>query len=192
MNTPHQADTFPRLLLQNAAQLGDKTALREKAFGIWQAWTWGEMKDEIFAFAAGLHQLGFTAEAKLAVAGANRPRMYWGMTAAQCLRGIPVPIYPDAASAEMAHVLTHADVEFLLAEAQEQVDKALEIAAQADQAPHLAHIIYDDGRGLERYAARHDDGHADGYGDGKRESTCTPSPIYSSAVGPPWRCIRTC
>ncbi len=146
--TTHLADTFPKLLIDNAARLADKVAVREKAFGIWQAWTWRQMKDEIFAFAAGLSQLGFGAGDKLAVIGRNRPRMYWGMTAAQCLRGIPVPVYQDSAAKEMAFVLAHAGVRFVLAEDQEQVDKALEIA---EQLPSLEQIIVDDGRGLRDY-----------------------------------------
>jgi len=54
------ADTLPKLLLRNAAQLADRPALREKEFGIWQAWTWAQMKEEICAFAAGLAAIGFT------------------------------------------------------------------------------------------------------------------------------------
>jgi len=144
------ADTFPKLLVQNAARLGGRPAVREKEFGIWQAWTWAQMKEEIFAFAAGLADVGFAAGDKLAVIGGNRPRMYWGMTAAQCLRGVPVPVYQDSVAAEMAFVLAHAEARFVLAEDQEQVDKVLEAAAEL---PHVAGIIVDDTRGLRDYAA---------------------------------------
>lgn len=145
---PAAADTFPKLLLDNAAQLARRPALREKQFGIWQAWTWAQMKDEIFALAAGLRGIGFAARDKLAVIGGNRPRMYWGMTAAQCLRGIPVPVYQDSVAAEMAFILSHAEARFVLAEDQEQVDKVLEVAAQL---PHVESIIVDDMRGLRGY-----------------------------------------
>lgn len=144
------ADTFPKLLVQNAARLGGRPAVREKEFGIWQAWTWAQMKEEIFAFAAGLADVGFAAGDKLAVIGGNRPRLYWGMTAAQCLRGVPVPVYQDSVAAEMAFVLAHAEARFVLAEDQEQVDKVLEAAAEL---PHVAGVIVDDTRGLRDYAA---------------------------------------
>ena len=152
MTTQHQQaqpDTFPKLLLRNAAQFADRPAVREKAFGIWQEWTWAQVREEVFAFAAGLAQLGFAEGDKLAVIGGNRPRMYWGMTAAQVLRGIPVPVYQESAAAEIQYVLEHAEAKFVLAENQEQVDKALEIAANL---PGIARIIYDDGRGLRDYA----------------------------------------
>lgn len=147
---PPSADTFPKLLIANAARLGERTAVREKEFGIWQAWTWRQVQDEVLAFAAGLDALGFTPGDKLGIVGRNRPRLYWGMTAAQCLRGIAVPIYQDSVVEEMEYVLTHAEVRFVLAEDQEQVDKVLEIA---DRLPHLAGIIYDNGRGLQGYDA---------------------------------------
>ena len=147
------ADTFPKLLLDNAARLADQAAVREKAFGIWQVWSWRRMRSEIFAFAAGLDALGFAPGDKLAIIGRNRPRMYWGMTAAQCLRGIPVPVYQDSVAEEMEYVLAHAEVKFVLAEDQEQVDKVLEIAAnRAGGLPGIEKIIYDDGHGLADYA----------------------------------------
>ena len=40
-------DTIPKLLLQNAKQHASRPAFREKAFGIWQTWTWQQTKDEI-------------------------------------------------------------------------------------------------------------------------------------------------
>ena len=57
--TSGSADTFPKLLIENARRFGDRPAIREKDFGIWQAWTWGQMKDEIAAMTAGLHAFGF-------------------------------------------------------------------------------------------------------------------------------------
>ena len=143
------ADTFPKLLIRNAERLADRPAVREKAFGIWQVWSWRQVKGEVFAFAAGLDALGFAPGDKLAIIGRNRPRMYWGMTAAQCVGGIPVPVYQDSVVEEMEYVLDHAEVRFVLAEDQEQVDKALEIA---EKLPRIEHIIYDDGRGLKDYA----------------------------------------
>ena len=106
------------------------------------------MKNEIFLFANGLASMGFKRGDKIAIVGRNRPRLYWGMTAAQCLGGIPVPVYQDSVAEEMAYVLNHAEVGFALVEDQEQVDKVLEVQAQC---PSLKTIIYDDPRGLRDY-----------------------------------------
>ncbi len=141
-------DTFPKQLMSNAEKFADRPAIREKAFGIWQTWSWREMRDEIFSLANGLHKLGFQRGDKMAIVGVNRPRLYWGMCAAQCLGGIPVPIYADSIAEEMQYVLNHAGVHFVLAEDQEQVDKVLEIKEQCET---VSHIIYDDVRGLRDY-----------------------------------------
>ncbi|MGI9317198.1 MAG: AMP-binding protein, partial [bacterium] len=77
-------DTFPKLLIHNAQRFANRPAVREKEFGIWQSWTWSEVKDEVFSFAAGLEVLGFAAGDKVAIIGRNRPRLYWSITAAQC------------------------------------------------------------------------------------------------------------
>ena len=141
-------DTFPKLLILNAQRFGDRPAVREKEYGIWQTWTWKEVKEEVFALAAGLRELGFAPGDKLAIIGRNRPRLYWGITAAQCLGGIPVPVYADSVAEEMEFVLNHAGVRFVLAEDQEQVDKVLEVGESVET---LDQIIYDDPRGLREY-----------------------------------------
>ena len=41
------ADTVPKLLLSNAQRIGDRPAIREKALGIWQTWTWAQVLDEV-------------------------------------------------------------------------------------------------------------------------------------------------
>ena len=90
-------DTFPKLLLRHAEAIGDHPAIREKDLGIWQAWTWREMRDEVEWLACGLAQAGLTRGAHIAIIGSNRPRLYWTIVAAQSLGAIPVPFYEDAA-----------------------------------------------------------------------------------------------
>ena len=141
-------DTFPKLLLSNAARFGNKDAMREKEFGIWQSWTWRQLSEDVQDLASGLAELGFRRGDKLAIIGDNRPRLYGAMCAAQALGGVPVPMYQDAAAAELAFVVEHAEVRFAIAEDQEQVDKLLEIK---DSCPLLQFIIYVDPRGVSKY-----------------------------------------
>ncbi len=144
----NMTDTFPKLLIRNADTLGDKTAIREKYLGIWQSWSWREKRDEIFALANGLAALGFKRGDKLAIIGSNRPRLYWGICAAQCLGGIPVPVYQDSVAEELQFVLDHAETSFVLAEDQEQVDKVLEVKPNCRS---LKMVILSDSRGLRDY-----------------------------------------
>ncbi|MDN4591543.1 long-chain fatty acid--CoA ligase [Xenophilus aerolatus] len=147
------ADTFPRLLLAHAKQQPDAPAVREKDLGIWQTWRWAQAATEVREIACGLASLGFTVGHNLAIVGANRPHLYFAVIAAQCLRGVPVPLYQDAVASEMVFMLDDAAVEFVVVEDQEQVDKLLEcrdLQAQAGQA-RIRHIVYDDPRGLRNY-----------------------------------------
>lgn len=142
------ADTFPKLLLENAGRIGDRPASREKDLGIWQTWSWSQVADDIRALACGLAAMGFQRGDKLIIVGDNRPRLYWAMTAAQAVGGVPVPVYQDSAAKEMAFVVEHADARFALAEDQEQVDKLLEIR---ETVSGLEQIVYSDPRGLRNY-----------------------------------------
>src|SRR4029450_8446159 len=147
-NVAGPADTFPKLLLHHARERGDRPAIREKDYGIWQTWTWSQVADAVRVLACGLAHLGVQRGDNLAIIGDNRPRLYWAMTAAQCLGGVPVPIYQDAVAVEMVFVLNDADVRFAIVEDQEQVDKLLEMK---DRCPALEHIVYDDPRGMRHY-----------------------------------------
>ena len=144
-----EANTFPRLLEKHAAMRGNRPAIREKDLGIWQTYSWSQVLDEVQALAGGLAALGFTRGDNLAIIGDNRPRLYWSMMAAQCLGGVPVPLYQDAIAQEMVYVLQDADVRFAVVEDQEQVDKLLEVISQCAT---LKHVVYDDPRGLRHYS----------------------------------------
>jgi long-chain acyl-CoA synthetase len=142
-------DTFPKLLEHHAQVRGGRPAMREKNLGIWQTWTWKYLAEEVRALASGLAAQGFQRGDHLALAGDNRPRIYAAMCAAQCLGGIPVPLYQDAVAAEMAFPIQNAEIAFAVAEDQEQVDKLLEILPNC---PTLKRIYYDEPRGMRHYS----------------------------------------
>lgn len=140
--------TFPRLLLKHAAERPQAPAMREKEYGIWQTHRWADMAELVAHIACGLHQAGLARGEHIVIVGANRPRLYATMLAAQSLGAIPVPLYQDAVAAECVFPITNAEVRFALVEDQEQVDKMLEVR---EQVPQLTHIFYDDPRGLRNY-----------------------------------------
>jgi len=141
-------DTFPKLLLRNAASRGERPAMREKNLGIWQSWTWAEVLDEVRPFTLGLCELGIKRGDKVAIIGQNRPRLYWSMCAIQALGGVPVPLYADSVAEEMAYVLAHAELVAAVVEDQEQVDKLRSVSSEV---PGLKTVIYDEPRGLRDY-----------------------------------------
>ena len=150
MQNPQSAamQTFPQRLLQHGQVRPNKPAFREKHLGIWQTWSWSQVNGEVRALACGLAALGFRRGMNLAIIGDNRPRLYWSMLAAQCLGGVPVPLYQDAPAADMAYVLENAEIAYAIVEDQEQVDKLLELKALY---PGVRHIAFDDERGMRHY-----------------------------------------
>ena len=151
MQSPSSASghsTFPRLLLKHAAERPTAPAMREKEYGIWQAHSWAGMAQLVERIACGLHLAGLQRGEHMVIIGANRPRLYASMLAAQSLGAIPIPLYQDAVGAECVFPITNADVRLALVEDQEQVDKLLEIRPQC---PLIDTLIYDDPRGLRNY-----------------------------------------
>ncbi len=141
-------DTFAKLLREHAVRRGRRPAFRHKDLGLWETWTWAEVYDETRAIAAGLLALGLDRGDTMAIVGANRPKLYWSITAAQMIGAIPVPVYADSVADELAIVLDHAEVTAVVAQDQEQVDKIL---AVRDRLPRVRHILYDEPRGLGDY-----------------------------------------
>jgi long-chain acyl-CoA synthetase len=144
--------TFPHILLENARKFpAGKIAMREKDYGIWQSYSWQDYLDQVREFALGLAALGFKKADKMAIIGDNRPQLYWGLAACQCLGGVPVPLYQDAIHDELRFIVDHSECRFALAEDQEQADKLMHLK---EEIPGIEYIIYDDPRGLRNY--KHD------------------------------------
>ena len=140
--------TIPRLLRRNAQERADAPAMREKSMGIWRTLSWSGYYGLVRDFALGLAALGFGRGDVLAVIGDNRPRLYAAQLAAQCLGGIPAPLYQDAVAEELVYVLEHAEASVVIAEDQEQVDKILSLRPRL---PRLRLVVYEDTRGMFHY-----------------------------------------
>jgi long-chain acyl-CoA synthetase len=139
------SDTFPKLLLRNAAQFGGRTALREKRLGIWHETSWAQYRDQVRDLSLGFTALGIGRGDKVAILGDNRPSWICSELAAQAAGAASVGIYQDSNLNEVAYVIDHCDAAAVVAEDQEQVDKILEMI---DRLPKVKAVIYDDPRGL--------------------------------------------
>ena len=141
-------DTFPKLLIRQAATRPEAPAFREKQFGIWQSYSWRETLAQVERIALGLKANGFERGDKLAIIGQNRPHLYWATHAAQALGGLPVPLFADAIANELANILNHCEARFAIVEDQEQVDKLL---PNLGNIPNIKRIFYVDPRGMRSY-----------------------------------------
>jgi len=141
-------DTFPKLLAHNAANWPRDIALREKEFGIWNAFTWADYNRSVKLLALGMHKLGVGHQDSVGIIGDNRPEWIYGEVAAHALRAMIFGIYQDSLNEEVAYLINYAGAKIIIAEDEEQVDKVLEIT---EQCPCVKHIIYCDPRGMRKY-----------------------------------------
>ena len=142
--------TLPQLLKIRAQREGDRVALRQKDFGIWNEYTYEDYYGAVRDFGHGLLALGFEPGEKFAILADNIPEWVYAELAAQGLGGVSVGVYPSSVPPEIAYVLDYTDAVMVLAEDQEQVDKLLEIR---DQIPKVRKVIYEDPRGMRSYRA---------------------------------------
>jgi long-chain acyl-CoA synthetase len=139
---------LPRVLRHNAAEHGERTALRTKSFGIWQDITWSGYLEAAERIAFGLAALGVRAGDRVAIQSENRPEWLFTDLATAMLRAVIVGLYPTNPAAEIEFLLRDAGARVLVAEDQEQIDKAI---AVVDACPDLDWVVYLDSRGVAGY-----------------------------------------
>ncbi|GBE23393.1 long-chain-fatty-acid--CoA ligase FadD15 [bacterium BMS3Bbin01] len=140
--------SIPEVLREVAGAVPNKVALREKEFGIWQETTYAGYWDLVSTVGMALWALGVRSGDKVAIHSENR--IAWVVTdlAAQGIQAVSVGLYPTNPAPEVEYLLGHSEAKVLVAEDQEQVDKALEVRAGL---PNLERIVYVDPKGVSTY-----------------------------------------
>ncbi|MFO8009601.1 MAG: AMP-binding protein [Dehalococcoidia bacterium] len=140
--------TFPKLLLRNYRQWGDKRlAIRKKERGIWKTFTWADCFEEVKSAFQGLLALGLAPEDRVAILGDSSPEWFWSELAVQAAQGTVVALNPASSPEKIQQVLELAHPRFVIAQDQEQVDKLLETPF----AQSLEKIVYWREKGLNKY-----------------------------------------
>jgi long-chain acyl-CoA synthetase len=124
-------------------------ALREKSLGIWQETTWAGYGELVERAAYGLLALGVRAGERIAVQSENRPEWLVGDAGAVAARAVTIGLDPAAPAGELEQVLRDSGARILVAEDQEQVDKALAVKPAL---PEIQWIVYIEPRGVRDYA----------------------------------------
>ncbi|MEV4544865.1 AMP-dependent synthetase/ligase [Micromonospora echinaurantiaca] len=137
--------TIAARVRERARATPQRVALREKVRGIWQEVTWAAYWDTAQTVAHGLLALGVGPGERVAVLAENRREWLWTDVATVAVRGVTVGLYPTNPAAEIGYLLAHSGARVLVAEDQEQVDKAL---AVLDDCPDLDRVVYLEPRGV--------------------------------------------
>ena len=139
--------TLATLVADRAARDPKAVAMRHKDLGIWQEVTWSQYWDTVLTVGHAFLALGVQPGDRVAIHSENRREWLYADLGAVSVRAVTVGLYPTNPATEVAYLLSHSGAKILVAEDQEQVDKALEVI---DDLPDLEHIVYLEPRGIRR------------------------------------------
>jgi long-chain acyl-CoA synthetase len=120
-------DTLPKLFLKKSAERGDRIAMREKDFGIWQSYSWHDYRRYALDIAHGLLGLGLQRGDVVSIQSEDCREWLWADVGAMLAGGVVNGIYPTYQSRQVEHALTDSACRILFVEDEEQLDKYLEI-----------------------------------------------------------------
>jgi long-chain acyl-CoA synthetase len=143
--TATKTASLPALLLEHARERPDAVALRVKHRGVWRELTFGRYAERAARVGLGLRKLGVGPGDRIAIHSENRPEWVLADLGAQGLGAVVTGIYPTSPAAEVEYLLGHSESVVLVAEDEEQLDKAL---AVRDKLPGLRHIVVIDPRNV--------------------------------------------
>ncbi len=137
--------TLVSRVLARAAEHPALTSMRVKRLGIWQDISWADYAEQLRLAGHALLSLGIEPGDRVAIHSENRPEWLVTDLGTIAVRGITVGLYPTNPPAEVAYLLADSGSRILVAEDQEQVDKAL---AVEHACPDLEWIVYLEPRGV--------------------------------------------
>jgi long-chain acyl-CoA synthetase len=145
------AITIPQLLRKRAELHGDRLALREKDYGIWNRYSWNHYYETARSVALGLLSLGVKPGDRVAIAGEDTPEWFYADLGAQMIGAVAVGIYPTNPWVELQYIVRHSGSRVVITGDQEQTDKVLDAIASNDGLPALEAIVCVDMKGLRHY-----------------------------------------
>jgi long-chain acyl-CoA synthetase len=137
--------SLPGLVLQTAAARPGDVAMRKKHLGRWREYTWRDYAERAARVGLGLLELGVEPGDTVAVHSENRPAWLLADMGIQGIGAVTVGIYPTSPAAEVEYLLEHSEAKVLIAEDEEQLDKAMAVRAKL---PSLERIVVIDTRGV--------------------------------------------
>jgi long-chain acyl-CoA synthetase len=143
------ADTIARSFLLAAEKRGDRPAIREKKFGIWQPTSWRQWLQISKDIAYALHASGFRPGDVASIIANAVPEWVHADMGILCAGGVSSGIYPTDSSAQVEYLINDSATRVIFAEDEEQLDKILSCRANC---PTLQKIIVFDMEGLSAFS----------------------------------------
>ena len=143
------ADTIARSFLLSVDKRGDKPAIREKKFGIWQPTSWRQWLQISRDIAFALHASGFKPGDVASILANAVPEWVYADMGILCAGGVASGIYPTDSAAQVEYLINDSRTRIVFAEDEEQLDKLLSCRARC---PTLEKIVVFDMEGLAAFS----------------------------------------
>jgi long-chain acyl-CoA synthetase len=141
--------TLPQILGEQAKHLGaGNTAIREKAYGIWQTFSWMDYFSYVRRTALGLMSLGLRRKENVAIVTNNHPEWLFSELGAQAMGCVTVNLFTSSIADELAEALKRFQATVVVVQDQEQVDKMLETRSRLG---FVKSVVYLDPTGMRTY-----------------------------------------
>ena len=141
--------TSPQILARHAERLGaDRIAIREKAYGIWQPYTWKEYLQYTRRICLGLLSIGFQRGEHIALVVDNRPEWLFCELGAQAAGAVTANLFTSTMSSELVYDLNRINASFVFVENRTQAEKIL---SHRGALPHVRRVIFIDPTGMIVY-----------------------------------------
>ena len=137
--------TICQLFQSRCAELGDRTAHREKDLGVWKSYSWADYWQHAKWIGLALRQLGLERGDVVSVLSEDRKEWAWFDMGIQGIGGIASGVYTTDAANQLQYLINDSGSRFLIVEDEEQLDKFLEIE---DEVPDLLKVIILEDEGL--------------------------------------------
>jgi long-chain acyl-CoA synthetase len=143
------ADTIAKSFLLAAETRGDRPAIREKKFGVWQPTSWRQWLQISRDIAYALHATGFRPGDVASIIANAVPEWVFADMGILCSGGVSSGIYPTDSAAQVEYLVNDSATRVIFAEDEEQLDKIL---ACRSRCPTLERIVVFDMEGLSGFS----------------------------------------
>lgn len=141
--------TLPQILAKQAERWGaTKIALREKAYGIWQVYTWDEYLRFMKRVSLGFIALGLKRGECIGIITNNHPEWLFSEFGGQAAGAITLNLFTTAIAEELIPSLQRIKAAYVVVQDQEQADKLLD---SRKKLTHVRKVIYLDPTGMRTY-----------------------------------------
>jgi long-chain acyl-CoA synthetase len=143
------ADTIAKSFLLAVQTRGDRPAIREKKFGVWQPTSWRQWLQISKEIAYALHATGFRPGDVASIVANAVPEWVFADMGILCAGGVSSGIYPTDSAAQVEYLVNDSRTKVIFAEDEEQLDKILSCRARC---PTLERIVVFDMEGLSGFS----------------------------------------